>query len=118
LIFRRIVQGLHHVHAAGYFHHDMKPENILVTTTGHLSYRNLSPLAPPDAPPPVSKTSTSKQAFKDTLHSASGPRAPAKRKRDRLLPFTPRTGQQRQIVLRHQAKTTRRTTLNLSKERI
>ena len=28
----------------------MKPENILVTTIGHLSYRNLSPLASPDAP--------------------------------------------------------------------
>lgn len=50
-IFRQIVQGLHHIHASGYFHRDMKPENILVTTTGHLSYRNLSPLAPPDAPP-------------------------------------------------------------------
>ena len=50
-IFRQIVQGLHHIHASGYFHRDMKPENILVTTTGHLSYRNLSPHAPPDAPP-------------------------------------------------------------------
>jgi serine/threonine protein kinase len=51
LIFRQIVQGLHHLHAAGYFHHDMKRENILATTTGHLSYRNLSSFAPPDAPP-------------------------------------------------------------------
>jgi serine/threonine protein kinase len=50
-IFRQIVQGLHHIHASGYFHRDMKPENILVTTTGHLAYRNLSPLASPDAPP-------------------------------------------------------------------
>jgi len=50
-IFRQIVQALHHVHAAGYFHRDMKPENILVTTTGHHSYPNLSPIAPPDAPP-------------------------------------------------------------------
>jgi serine/threonine protein kinase len=50
-IFRQIVQGLHHVHASGYFHRDMKPENILVTTTGHHSYPNLSPIAPPDAPP-------------------------------------------------------------------
>jgi protein kinase len=49
--FVKSVQGLHHIHASGYFHRDMKPENILVTTTGHLSYRNLSPLAPPDAPP-------------------------------------------------------------------
>jgi serine/threonine protein kinase len=50
-IFRQIVQGLHHVHASGYFHRDMKPENILVTTTGYHSYPNLSPIAPPDAPP-------------------------------------------------------------------
>ena len=50
-IFHQIVQGLHHIHASGYFHRDMKPENILVTTIGHLSYRNLSPLASPDAPP-------------------------------------------------------------------
>jgi serine/threonine protein kinase len=28
-IFHQFVQGLHHVHAAGYFHHDMKPKNIL-----------------------------------------------------------------------------------------
>ncbi|KAI9512597.1 Pkinase-domain-containing protein [Russula earlei] len=50
-IFRQIVQGLHHIHASGYFHRDMKPENILVTTTGHHSYPNLSPTASPDAPP-------------------------------------------------------------------
>jgi len=50
-IFRQIVQGLHHIHASGYFHRDMKPENILVTTTGHHSYPNSSPIAPPDAPP-------------------------------------------------------------------
>ncbi|KAI9512554.1 Pkinase-domain-containing protein [Russula earlei] len=50
-IFRQIAQGLHHVHASGYFHRDMKPENILVTTTGYHSYPNLSPTAPPDAPP-------------------------------------------------------------------
>jgi serine/threonine protein kinase len=46
LIFRQIVQGLHHIHASGYSHRNMKPEN-----NHHLSYRNLSPLAPPDAPP-------------------------------------------------------------------
>jgi len=50
-IFRQIVHGLHHIHASGYFHRDMKPENILVTTTGHHWYPNLSPIAPPDAPP-------------------------------------------------------------------
>ena len=50
-IFRQIVQGLHHIHVWGYFHRDIKPENILVTTTGHHSYPNLSPIAPPDAPP-------------------------------------------------------------------
>ena len=49
-IFRQIVHGLHHIHESGYFHRDMKPENILVTTTGHHTYPNLSPVAPPGAP--------------------------------------------------------------------
>ncbi|EIM83509.1 Pkinase-domain-containing protein [Stereum hirsutum FP-91666 SS1] len=50
-IFRQIVSGLHHIHASGYFHRDMKPENVLVTTTGLYDYPNLSPVAPPNAPP-------------------------------------------------------------------
>ncbi|KAF8274085.1 kinase-like domain-containing protein [Lactarius quietus] len=50
-IFRQIIRGLHHIHESGYFHRDMKPENILVTTTGHHTYPNLSPAAPPGAPP-------------------------------------------------------------------
>ncbi|KAH7930957.1 Pkinase-domain-containing protein [Leucogyrophana mollusca] len=49
-IFRQIVSGLHHIHSSGYFHRDMKPENVLVTTTGLFEYRSLSPLAPPNAP--------------------------------------------------------------------
>lgn len=50
-IFHQIVAGLHHIHASGYFHRDMKPENLLVTTTGLYDYRPLSPIAPHDAPP-------------------------------------------------------------------
>ncbi|KLO14462.1 kinase-like protein [Schizopora paradoxa] len=50
-IFRQVVAGLHHIHANGYFHRDMKPENLLVTTTGLFDYRNVSPIAPPNAPP-------------------------------------------------------------------
>ncbi|KAG2072648.1 Pkinase-domain-containing protein [Suillus decipiens] len=49
-IFRQIVSGLHHIHSSGYFHRDMKPENVLVTTTGLFEYRSLSPVAPPNAP--------------------------------------------------------------------
>lgn len=49
-IFRQVVSGLHHIHANGYFHRDMKPENLLVTTTGLFDYRNVSPVAPPHAP--------------------------------------------------------------------
>ncbi|TFK77106.1 Pkinase-domain-containing protein [Pluteus cervinus] len=49
-IFRQIVNGLHHIHASGYFHRDMKPENILVTTTGHFDYTSVSPLAGPNTP--------------------------------------------------------------------
>ncbi|KAL5534244.1 hypothetical protein ACEPAG_706 [Sanghuangporus baumii] len=50
-IFRQVVSGLHHIHAHGYFHRDMKPENLLVTTTGLFDYRNVSPVAAPNAPP-------------------------------------------------------------------
>ena len=42
-IFRQIVFGLHHIHESGYFHRDMKPENVLVTTTGLHDYPNVSP---------------------------------------------------------------------------
>ncbi|KAI0735147.1 Pkinase-domain-containing protein [Earliella scabrosa] len=50
-IFRQVVSGLHHIHEAGYFHRDMKPENLLVTTTGLYDYRPVSPLATPNSPP-------------------------------------------------------------------
>jgi serine/threonine protein kinase len=49
-IFRQIVSGLDHIHANGYFHRDMKPENVLVTTTGLFDYASVSPTAPPNAP--------------------------------------------------------------------
>lgn len=50
-IFRQIVSGLDHIHFSGYFHRDMKPENVLVTTTGLYDYVSLSPIAPPNASP-------------------------------------------------------------------
>ncbi|EMD42106.1 hypothetical protein CERSUDRAFT_110650 [Gelatoporia subvermispora B] len=50
-IFRQVVAGLHHIHISGYFHRDMKPENLLVTTTGLYDYRPVSLSAPPEAPP-------------------------------------------------------------------
>ncbi|KAL4243465.1 hypothetical protein ABKN59_001243 [Abortiporus biennis] len=50
-IFEQVVAGLDHIHASGYFHRDMKPENLLVTTTGLYDYRPLAPNVPPDAPP-------------------------------------------------------------------
>ncbi len=37
-VFHQIVGGLHHIHKNGYFHRDMKPENLLVTTTGLQDY--------------------------------------------------------------------------------
>lgn len=49
-IFRQIVSGLDHIHTAGYFHRDMKPENVLVTTIGLHEYVSISPVAPPTAP--------------------------------------------------------------------
>ena len=50
-IFRQVIHGLHHIHSSGYFHRDMKPENLLVTTTGLADYLPVSPIAPPNAPP-------------------------------------------------------------------
>jgi meiosis induction protein kinase IME2/SME1 len=38
-IFQQMVSGLDHIHASGYFHRDMKPENVLVTTTGLHEYQ-------------------------------------------------------------------------------
>ena len=49
-IFHQIVLGLDHIHSNGYFHRDMKPENVLVTTTGLFDYTSVSPVAPPHAP--------------------------------------------------------------------
>ncbi|THU97073.1 kinase-like protein [Dendrothele bispora CBS 962.96] len=49
-IFFQIASGLNHIHANGYFHRDMKPENVLVTTTGLFDYTTLSPVAPPNIP--------------------------------------------------------------------
>lgn len=45
-----MVAGLNHIHNSGYFHRDMKPENVLVTTTGLFDYVSLSPIALPNAP--------------------------------------------------------------------
>ncbi|KAG5733324.1 Sporulation protein kinase pit1 [Termitomyces sp. T112] len=46
-IFLQIVSGLNHIHNSGYFHRDMKPENVLVTTTGLFNYTPVSPIAQP-----------------------------------------------------------------------
>ncbi|RXW22930.1 hypothetical protein EST38_g2924 [Candolleomyces aberdarensis] len=48
-IFKQIVSGLDHIHNHGYFHRDMKPENVLVTTVGLFDYTPVSPIAPPNA---------------------------------------------------------------------
>jgi len=48
-IFHQTVSGLDHIHNSGYFHRDMKPENVLVTTTGLYDYTPISPTAPPNA---------------------------------------------------------------------
>lgn len=42
--FHQISTGLHHIHRHGYFHRDMKPENLLVTTTGLTDYLTPSAL--------------------------------------------------------------------------
>ncbi|KAL0951202.1 hypothetical protein HGRIS_007928 [Hohenbuehelia grisea] len=50
-IFQQMSAGLFHIHEAGYFHRDMKPENVLVTTVGLHDYVSVSPLAQPTTPP-------------------------------------------------------------------
>ena len=50
-IFYQILAGLHHIHQSGYFHRDMKPENLLITTTGLADYPASSLYAPPTAAP-------------------------------------------------------------------
>lgn len=47
-IYEQIVLGLEHIHQHGYFHRDMKPENLLITTTGLADYPNLQPALPPE----------------------------------------------------------------------
>ncbi|KAF8622479.1 hypothetical protein AX15_006995 [Amanita polypyramis BW_CC] len=47
-IFYQIVSGLLHMHSSGYFHRDMKPENILVTTIGLYDYTSVSPIKSPN----------------------------------------------------------------------
>ncbi|WVR06050.1 hypothetical protein IAU60_003078 [Kwoniella sp. DSM 27419] len=42
--FHQISSGLYHIHRHGYFHRDMKPENLLVTTTGLTDYLTPSAL--------------------------------------------------------------------------
>ncbi|KAK4685792.1 meiosis induction protein kinase IME2/SME1, partial [Tremellales sp. Uapishka_1] len=42
--FHQISTGLHHIHQHGYFHRDMKPENLLVTTTGLTDYLSAAAL--------------------------------------------------------------------------
>ena len=43
-LFRQIVSGIDHIHTSGYFYRDMKPENVLITTTGLCNYPEFSPL--------------------------------------------------------------------------
>lgn len=50
-IFYQILAGLDHIHRSGYFHRDMKPENLLITTTGLADYPASSLYAVPGTPP-------------------------------------------------------------------
>jgi len=45
-IFRRVAEGLAHMHAAGYVHADMKPNNIVVTESGDVKVIDLGQSCP------------------------------------------------------------------------
>ncbi|PWZ02302.1 Pkinase-domain-containing protein [Testicularia cyperi] len=47
-IYEQIVEGLDHIHRHGYFHRDMKPENLLITTTGLADYPAQQAGSPPE----------------------------------------------------------------------
>lgn len=49
-VFYQILSGLDHIHRNGYFHRDMKPENLLITTTGLSEYPASSLYALPGTP--------------------------------------------------------------------
>ncbi|SCV68827.1 BQ2448_948 [Microbotryum intermedium] len=50
-IFEQILAGLDHIHRSGFFHRDMKPENLLITTTGLADYPASSLFANATTPP-------------------------------------------------------------------
>ncbi|ORX37406.1 hypothetical protein BD324DRAFT_656473 [Kockovaella imperatae] len=56
--FHQVVSGLHHIHRYGYFHRDMKPENLLVTTTGLADYLTASTLTQINSDPGGTDSST------------------------------------------------------------
>src|SRR5260221_11373466 len=58
------------------------------------------------------------QAFKQSLRSACGIRALPEREREPPCIVQPRASQQRRVILRHETKTTRRSTFRLSKQRV
>ncbi|EUC63290.1 cdk-related kinase, partial [Rhizoctonia solani AG-3 Rhs1AP] len=63
-IFQQTASALDHVHSNGYFHCDVKPENLLVTTTGLVDYASTLPLTP-DASEPDVKQATAKSGPRD-----------------------------------------------------
>jgi len=43
-LLKQMLAGLNHIHQSGFFHRDMKPENLLITTTGLADYPAYIPL--------------------------------------------------------------------------